>query len=328
MRNLELFVAPSEFKFTGGEAQPGVFSGYGSVFHNMDSHKDVIAPGAFTATLAKHAQMGTLPGMYAEHSAYTGGDPLPVGVWTKMEQDDHGLKVEGKVSALDTDHGKRIASLMKDGALGGLSIAYQVPRGGAIMGKKQGEPRRTLTNINLHSVDIVRDPSNSAARIQALKSAFARHLKDASGNNPDDGDGADDETFEPDIEKAIEALCAAMMMHDGMMSDGYGMKGMTNGKHDSVLMSKMQDAHHALTGDRVPFGMTGYSKSGMTIREIQTILREEFGLSHARASDIAKRRFGSLPRDEGSTKANPAVSRKAALENAASILAEFSLPKF
>ena len=40
MSNLELFVAPTEFKFVG-DAQPGVFEGHGSVFDILDSHKDL-----------------------------------------------------------------------------------------------------------------------------------------------------------------------------------------------------------------------------------------------------------------------------------------------
>lgn len=325
MRNLEIFVAPTEFKFVG-DAQSGAFSGYGAVFNNLDSHKDIISPGAFTDSLARHEAKGTLPGLYVEHSAFTGGDPLPVGVWTKMAQDQHGLRVEGKISALDTDHGRRIRSLMQDGALGGLSIAYQVPDGGAQMGKKQGEPRRTLTALNLHAVDIVRDPSNSAARIQELKSSFSRHLKVAAGGSNDPENDGDNENFEPDIEKAIEAICAAMDVQDKSMS-GSSLMSNNSSKADAVLMNHIQNAHEALTGDRVPSGMTGWTKSAFTIREFQAWLREKIGLSHARSSELAKLWTDSLPRDEGSNQARP-VSKKAALDELSSNLADFSLPKF
>jgi hypothetical protein len=73
--------------------------------------------------------------------------------------------------------------------------------------------------------------------------------------------------------------------------------------------------------------MTGYSKSGMTIREIEKKLRDEFDLSRARASEVAVRLFGSLPRDEGSNQATH-VSKKAALDELSLNLADFSLPKF
>lgn len=303
MSNLELFVTPTEFKFVS-ESEPGSFKGYGAVFNNLDSHKDVILPGAFSESLAQHEAKGTLPGLYVEHSAFTGGDPLPVGVWTKMAQDNHGLHVEGKLSALDTDHGRRIRGLMHDGALKGLSVAFQVPAGGALMGRKQGEPRRTLTNLKLHAVDIVRDPSNSSARIQELKSAFRTHLK----AEPLDGEDA----IEPDCDRALEAIVSALMSVD------------MTAKNAAAFVTKLQDAHQALTGVRLPDGSTGYLKAGITIRETEKILREECGLSRARASDIAARRFGSLPRDEGRKQA-PAVSKQEVITQLNATLADFSL---
>jgi HK97 family phage prohead protease len=304
MRNLEIFVAPTEFKFVG-DAQPGEFEGYGAIFNKLDSHKDVIAPGAFTESLAEHKAKGTLPGLYVEHSAFVGGDPLPVGVYSEMSQDNHGLKVKGKISALDTDHGRRIRGLMQDGALSGLSIAYTVPPGGAIMGKSQGEPRRKLIKVLLHAIDIVRDPSNSAARIQELKSSFMHRLKSTDSVSTVDPDGDDD--FDPDVDGAVNSLASAI------------------GMQDNVLMNHLQDAHAALTGDRVPDGVTGWTKSA-TIGGIRTILVKELGLSRKRADDVAKLLFGSLPRDEGSNQANH-VGTKDAVKALSAQLADFSLTK-
>jgi hypothetical protein len=322
MRNLEIFVAPTEFKFVG-DAQPGEFEGYGAIFNKLDSHKDVIAPGAFTESLAEHKAKGTLPGLYVEHSAFVGGDPLPVGVYSEMSQDNHGLKVKGKISALDTDHGRRIRGLMQDGALSGLSIAYTVPPGGAIMGKSQGEPRRKLIKVLLHAIDIVRDPSNSAARIQELKSSFMHRLKSTDSVSTVDPDGDDD--FDPDVDGAVNSLASAIGMQDNVMNAGYGLMSSTNGKHDAVLMNHLQDAHAALTGDRVPDGVTGWTKSA-TIGGIRTILVKELGLSRKRADDVAKLLFGSLPRDEGSNQANH-VGTKDAVKALSAQLADFSLTK-
>jgi HK97 family phage prohead protease len=329
MHNFEIFVAAAELKFAGNE-QSGEFEGYGSVYDILDSHKDVIVKGAFDASLAEHATKGTMPGLYVEHSAYTGGDPLPVGVYTEMKSDEHGLKVKGKISALDTDYGRRVYGLMRDGALKGMSIAYAVPPGGARMGKKQGEPRRTLTAINLHSVDIVRDPSNSAARIQELKTAFARHLKDAGG--PGDPGDLDEDTFEgPDIEDAIESLAAAIIAQDRIMCGNSGCSpyAYSGVKDAALLMDSLRDAYEALTGERVPDGLIGWTKAApITLRAIRTTLVDELGLSRKRADDIAKLLFGSLPRDEGSTRA-PAADTKSALdEMGAAVDGLSSLPKF
>lgn len=160
---------PVEFKFDS-ESEPGVFHGLGAVFGNTDSHGDVIAPGAFSKSLTAHKAAGTMPLMYVEHSFnQLGGDPLPVGKWLDMHEDNVGLRVKGKLSALDTDHGKRIRSLMRDGALPGMSIAFTIPAGGSVRGKTPGDPARTLREVKLHAVDIVTRPSNPKALVHSVK---------------------------------------------------------------------------------------------------------------------------------------------------------------
>ena len=163
MKTLGRFVTAVEFKFAPlDSAEPGTFEGYASVFNKQDWHGDIVMPGAFTASLAEHKANGTMPGLYAEHSfAMLGGDPLPIGIWTSLDEDENGLKGTGRISALDSDHGKRIYGLMRDGAMKALSIAYSVPDGGSTPGKKAGDPKRWLKAINLYSVDVVRDPSNA-----------------------------------------------------------------------------------------------------------------------------------------------------------------------
>lgn len=295
MRQLDIYVTPTQFKFTQDD-QPGVFEGYGAVFGNVDSHGDVILPGAFKASLAEYKSRGAMPGLYAEHSYYEqGGDPLPVGVWLDMGEDDRGLKVKGKLSALDTDHGKRLRGLMHDGAMTGLSIAYGVPPGGSKLGKKAGEPKRTLKILNLRSVDIVRDPSNEIARIQEIKRAFGGHLKATAGDLESDAEG------ETNIDEAVEALTAAIVMQDRIMGGGY----YGDVKTCALLMDSLRDAYEALTGERVPDGLTGWTKSAMQIREIEKMLREEFKLTRTQAIGVAGRWFKTSPRDEGT---NPAIN--------------------
>lgn len=164
------FGVAAEFKFS--DTGNGTFDGYGAVFGNTDSHGDVIRPGAFVDTIAQHKAQGTMPALYVEHGPVTGGDPLPSGVWTSLEEDAHGLKGVGKISALDTDHGRRLRGLMQDGALRGLSIGYRVAQNGSTSGTKAGEPRRILTKLHLVEVSIVRDPSNPLARVDSIKAAL------------------------------------------------------------------------------------------------------------------------------------------------------------
>jgi HK97 family phage prohead protease len=160
-----------ELKFAeADQAAPGTFSGYGAVFGNVDSYGDVIAKGAFKETLKAWKQKGRLPPMLLQHGGFMGPaeDGIPVGKFTSMKEDDHGLVVEGTLFALDTQKGRYIYEGLKSNSLDGLSIGY-VARDVAF-GKKPEEPKRTLKKIDLFEVSIVTFPANDAARVGGVKS--------------------------------------------------------------------------------------------------------------------------------------------------------------
>ena len=92
----------------------------------------------------------------------------PIGVFEKMEEDEKGLLVEGKL-ALGTQRGKEVYELMKMGAIDGLSIGYKVDAKGYHYdddGKK-----RKLKNIDLMEISAVTFPMNPKARIRKVKGA-------------------------------------------------------------------------------------------------------------------------------------------------------------
>ena len=97
----------------------GTFAGYGSVYGNVDQGDDIVAPGAFADSLKSHSAKGRLPALLWQHK-----QSEPIGTFTAMREDDHGLYVEGKL-ALKTQRGAEAYELMKMGALTGLSIGYQ-----------------------------------------------------------------------------------------------------------------------------------------------------------------------------------------------------------
>lgn len=149
----------------------GEFEGYASVFGGLDSHRDRIMPGAFQDSLTALRSAGRSLPMYFQHGARTGADPRPVGVWTAVEEDHKGLRVAGRLVALDTETGRYNQALVRDGAMRGLSIGFNVPTGGAVFGKSANEPRRTLTRLNLAEISVVDTPSDPAALITSVKLA-------------------------------------------------------------------------------------------------------------------------------------------------------------
>ena len=145
---------------------------YAAVFSNVDSHKDVIEPGAFTDTLAEHKRAGTTPHMLVMHGM--GSDnaaELPVGAWTHLSQDSKGLYAEGKL-ILANSRARDIHELVKARVLTGASIGFRSRR--FVIhpaGQKADGRRRTLLSVHLGEVSLVTDPSNGLAHIQSVKSA-------------------------------------------------------------------------------------------------------------------------------------------------------------
>lgn len=158
-----------EVKFSDASAEEGTFSGYGAVFGNIDSHGDIIEKGAFKTSLREWEAKGKLPKMLLQHGGFFGpvDDMLPVGKWTSMEENSKGLKVEGKLFALNTDRGALIYEGLKSGELDGLSIGYKAKK--HRMGTKPKDPTRWLDELDLKEVSIVTWGSNDRALVSQVK---------------------------------------------------------------------------------------------------------------------------------------------------------------
>lgn len=145
----------------------GFFSGYASVFDVVDGDYDVVLKGAFTESLVSWSAKKSLPAMLWQHRI-----PEPIGIYTKMVEDSVGLYVEGKL-CLDSARGKEAHSLMKMGALSGLSIGF--------ISRDDSYDRvtgvRTLKKLDLWEVSVVTFPANDAARVNGVK---ARQAEQAS----------------------------------------------------------------------------------------------------------------------------------------------------
>lgn len=165
-------------------AEDGVIEGYGSVFGVRDNYDDVIAKGAFSASLTEHKTNGTMPAMLWQHSS-----DHPIGIWTEMVEDAKGLRIKGQL-ALETVKGKEAHALLKLGALNGLSIGFMSVPGTS---KYNDDGVRVLTQIDLWEVSLVTFPANEKARVTNVKSSeelatpkdAERRLRDAGFSKSD-----------------------------------------------------------------------------------------------------------------------------------------------
>jgi uncharacterized protein len=164
------------------DADRGTFVGYASVFGGTDSYGDTILRGAYDSTLRNHGK----PKMFFNHDAMS----LPLGKWTVAREDDHGLWVEGELTA-GNRQADDVRAALKHGTLDGLSIGYLLKKGDF---DETDDGRRIIKRITrLAEVSVVTFPADEAARVDlaSVKAAdldaietirdFERHLRDACG---------------------------------------------------------------------------------------------------------------------------------------------------
>lgn len=141
------------------DVKTGTFTGYGSVFGELDSYRDIVVKGAFKDSIADYEARGALVPMLWQHRT---GEPI--GVYTKMEEDDHGLYIEGEIN-LDVQRGRECLSLMKQKALSGLSIGYDT-----VSFEDDGKRMvRYLKQLNLWEISPVTFPAGPSARVIEAK---------------------------------------------------------------------------------------------------------------------------------------------------------------
>lgn len=162
-----------EYWFSAEDAaEDGTFTGYASVaLGEPDSYGDIVMPGAFTKTLARHKSRETLPMMFFGHKA----DELPIGKWVSLDEDERGLKAVGQL-ALDDPFAQRVYAAMKGGRVKGLSIGYRIPAGG-IEYNVESKGVNHLKEVDLFEVSVVNIPACADALVGGVKSETLHNAK-------------------------------------------------------------------------------------------------------------------------------------------------------
>ena len=143
--------------------QDGLFSGYASVFEEIDSYRDIVKRGAFEKTLADTESKGRAVPILWQHDA-----AKPIGVYTELKEDEHGLYVEGQLN-MDVQQAREALSLLRQKALSGISIGYNSVRYDTDV--KSGV--RRLYELKLYEASLVTFPACDGARVTDVKTILA-----------------------------------------------------------------------------------------------------------------------------------------------------------
>jgi HK97 family phage prohead protease len=131
----------------------GIVEGYAAVFGNKDLGNDIIDPGAFKKTINERKNVPLL--WYHQ-------PPEVLGLVFEMEEDNKGLKSRSQIN-LDTQLGREKFSLIKQGAIKGMSIGFE-----AIKEVWEKDIRR-LKEIRLWEISLVTFPMNPLAQVTNIK---------------------------------------------------------------------------------------------------------------------------------------------------------------
>jgi len=144
-----------EYKFAPLEVEAkadGSIDGYASKFGIKDQGGDIVVKGAYQDTLGVRK-----PKMLWQH------DPSkPIGIWSEAKEDGDGLRVSGQIN-LDVRQGAEAYSLLKMGAIDGMSIGYRTREA---QNTKAG---RELLKLDLFEVSLVTFPMQVEATVDSVK---------------------------------------------------------------------------------------------------------------------------------------------------------------
>lgn len=159
-----------EFAMKAEDVQEdGSFVCYGAVFNNVDQGGDIIAPGAFATSLSEAKEDGRLIPMLWQHDR-----DEPIGSWSKIEEDETGLRCEGKILLDAGPVETRAYSHLKNGSVGGFSIGYHLKPDGYEVHPDYPDDEYIwlLHDIDLREVSLVTMPMNLEARLVSIKNAL------------------------------------------------------------------------------------------------------------------------------------------------------------
>lgn len=150
---------------TDCEAGGAIFSGYASLFSLTDLSGDIIEPGAFGASLRRGGSIR----MLWQHQADN-----PIGIWTKITEDQRGLYVEGQL-AKGVTRADEAWQLISKGALDGLSIGFRTIRSK----KASGTGKRHILEADLWEISLVTFPMLPQARVNTITTKNDHELSSA-----------------------------------------------------------------------------------------------------------------------------------------------------
>lgn len=193
----------------------GQFTGYASVFGNVDSVGDKIVKGAFAQSLKDFGDGGAGIPCYWCHE--TSDPEMNLGTTLEATEDEHGLFVKVQLD-LDNPKAAYAYKLLKEQRVRQMSFAYQVT---------DGEDKKDcfeITGCKIFEVSIVPVGANQATSIESVKSlqdedetapSSDESTEDTSEEEPETDLTADLEKLEDQLAKIVDLVAEIIEKNQG-----------------------------------------------------------------------------------------------------------------
>lgn len=149
-------------------SEDGTFSGFASIFNYKDSGGDIVLPGAFTKSLARHFERNTRPKLFWQHDMHQ-----PIGSWIEFDEQERGLWGKGRLN-MEVQRGREAHALLKAKDIDGLSIGYNTIQDEV----DRARSARLLKELDLVEVSVVSLGMNDLALVDDVKAAEIAGLRD------------------------------------------------------------------------------------------------------------------------------------------------------
>lgn len=159
----------------------GEFTGYASVWGEVDDFDTSTVRGAFSEVIAERVPKGLIKLLWAHDL------DQPIGRVIEMKEDDRGLWMRGKLN-LKVERAREVLALMQEGDVNGLSIGFD-PTASEIV-EDQNRPGVMLLNkVDLWEVSIVTLPALEEAQVDEVSITDRFMLGDAASKTRITNDG-------------------------------------------------------------------------------------------------------------------------------------------
>lgn len=190
--NEKMKVKQFRFKLDASSVtEAGKFTGYASIFGQLDSYGDIVDKGAFKKTIKERKRIKLL----WSHDAFA-----PAIGYVELTEDDKGLRVVDGQLYLDIERAKEAYINMKNETLDGLSIGYNIVKEST----DRATNERHLKEIALWEVSLCNFAACPGAVVTDVKSTLDHLREDIEGI--EEADITPEQRIE--LTKHIESLIA------------------------------------------------------------------------------------------------------------------------